>query len=81
MYAGQQSSGGGGGSGNQNELNSNLLKSQLAASVHSRSQSLSGLQPVIIFEDSSFTVMRRYNLLFWASKTTAEKQRIFLQQD
>lgn len=36
MYAGQA---------NQNELNSNLLKSQLAASVHSRSQSLSGLQP------------------------------------
>lgn len=33
MYAGQA---------NQNELNSNLLKSQLAASVHSRSQSLSG---------------------------------------
>ena len=39
MYAGQA---------NQNELNSNLLKSQLAASVHSRSQSLSGLQPVNI---------------------------------
>jgi len=38
MYAGQA---------NQNELNSNLLKSQLAASVHSRSQSLSqpGQQP------------------------------------
>merc|ERR1712156_623565 len=34
-----------GGQANQNELNSNLLKSQLAASVHSRSQSLSGLQP------------------------------------
>lgn len=39
MYAGQQAA-------NQNELNSNLLKSQLAAAVHSRSQSLSGLQPV-----------------------------------
>ena len=39
MYAGQAT--------NQNELNSNLLKSQLAATVHSRSQSLSGLQPVI----------------------------------
>jgi len=38
MYAGQQAA-------NQNELNSNLLKSQLAAAVHSRSQSLSGLQP------------------------------------
>eukprot|EP00093_Oithona_nana_P011776 11776.XXX_354680_347102_1 [CDS] Oithona nana genome sequencing. len=37
MYAGQAA--------NQNELNSNLLKSQLAATVHSRSQSLSGLQP------------------------------------
>lgn len=33
-----------GGQTNQNELNSNLLKSQLAAAVHSRSQSLSGLQ-------------------------------------
>lgn len=50
MYAGGQGGpgGGGGSGGNQNELNSNLLKSQLAASVHSRSQSLSGLQPVII---------------------------------
>ena len=34
---------------NQNELNSNLLKSQLAAAVHSRSQSMSGLQPVNAF--------------------------------
>jgi len=38
MFGGQQAA-------NQNELNSNLLKSQLAAAVHSRSQSLSGLQP------------------------------------
>merc|ERR1712156_642188 len=33
-----------GGQANQNELNSNLLKSQLAAAVHQRSQSMSAMQ-------------------------------------
>ena len=59
MFAGQQAA-------NQNELNSNLLKSQLAAAVHSRSQSLSGLQPVSY---RFFFVL----LLFFFGKNQAKK--------